>query len=110
MATGFRKRSCSNKEVERDDASKRSHRAIEERRLAASGGGPAQRAKLRTGDVVLAVGGMEVRGLAALFRRIWSLGHAGVEVPLLVYRDGRTFELRIASGDRNRFLKGPSLH
>jgi len=73
-------------------------------------GGPAARAKLRTGDVVLAVGGMEVRGLAALFRRIWSLGHAGVEVPLLVYRDGRTFELRIASGDRNRFLKGPSLH
>src|SRR5262245_28502638 len=73
-------------------------------------GGPAQRAKLRTGDVVLAVGGMEVRGLAALFRRIWSLGHAGVEVPLLVYRDGRTFELKIASGDRTRFLKGPSLH
>ena len=73
-------------------------------------GGPAAKAKLRTGDVVLAVGGTEVRGLAALFRRIWSLGHAGVEVPLLVYRDGRTFELKIASGDRNRFLKGPSLH
>jgi S1-C subfamily serine protease len=73
-------------------------------------GGPAQRAKLRPGDVVLAVGGMEVRGLAALFRRIWSLGHAGVEVPLRVYRDGRTFELRVPSGDRNRFLKGPSLH
>jgi S1-C subfamily serine protease len=73
-------------------------------------GAPAQRAKLRPGDVVLAVGGMEVRGLAALFRRIWSLGHAGVEVPLLVYRDGRTFEVRVPSGDRNRFLKGPSLH
>jgi S1-C subfamily serine protease len=73
-------------------------------------GGPAQKAKLRTGDVVLSVGGMEVRGLAALFRRIWSLGHAGVEVPLLVFRDGRTFELRIASSDRNRFLKGPRLH
>src|SRR5919197_341521 len=73
-------------------------------------GGPAHKAKLHAGDVVLAVGGMEVRGLAGFFRRIWSLGHAGVEVPLLVYRDGRTFELRIASGDRNRFLKGPRLH
>jgi len=72
--------------------------------------GPAQRAKLRPGDVVLGVAGMEVSGLAALFRRIWSLGNAGVEVPLLIYRDGRTFELRVASGDRNRFLKGPSLH
>ena len=73
-------------------------------------GGPAQRANLKTGDVVLAVGGTEVSSLADLFRRIWSLGDAGVEVPLMVYRDGRTMELRIMSGDRNRFLKGPSLH
>jgi S1-C subfamily serine protease len=73
-------------------------------------GAPAQRAKLHTGDVVLSVAGTEVSDLAALFRRIWSLGDAGVEVPLLVYRDGRTFELRVASGDRERFLKGPSLH
>jgi S1-C subfamily serine protease len=75
-----------------------------------AGRGPAQRANLRTGDVVLAVGGTEVSELAGLFRTIWSLGDAGVEVPLLIYRDGRTFELRIPSGDRNRFLKGPSLH
>jgi S1-C subfamily serine protease len=41
---------------------------------------------------------------------VWSLGKAGVEVPLTIYRDGRTFEVRVTSGDRNRFLKGPSLH
>ena len=35
---------------------------------------------------------------------------AGIEVPLLLYRDGRTFEVTVKSGDRNRFLKGPSLH
>jgi S1-C subfamily serine protease len=72
--------------------------------------GPAERADLRAGDIVLAVVGTEVSDLAGLFRRIWSLGHAGVEVPLLIYRDGRTFEVRVPSGDRNRFLKGPSLH
>ena len=72
--------------------------------------GPADRADLRAGDIVLAVAGTEVSDLAGLFRRIWSLGRAGVEVPLLVYRDGRTFEVRVPSGDRNRFLKGPSLH
>jgi S1-C subfamily serine protease len=72
--------------------------------------GPAQRADLHAGDVVLAVAGTEVRDLAGLFTRIWSLGDAGVEVPLLIYRDGRIFELRVPSGDRNRFLKGPSLH
>jgi S1-C subfamily serine protease len=75
-----------------------------------SSGGPARRANLRTGDVVLAVAGQEVSDLAGFFRKVWSLGKAGVEVPLTVYRDGRTFEVRVTSGDRNRFLKGPSLH
>jgi S1-C subfamily serine protease len=72
--------------------------------------GPAQRADLRTGDIVLSVGGTEVRGLASMFRRIWSLGQAGVEVPLLAYRDGKMLELRVKSSDRNRFLKAPRLH
>jgi len=72
--------------------------------------GPAKKADLRTGDVVLAVGGTEVSDLAGLFRRIWSLGNAGVEVPLTVYRDGRAFELKVPSADRRKFLKGPRLH
>jgi len=75
-----------------------------------SNGGPARRANLRAGDVVLAVAGAEVSELAGFFRKVWSLGRAGVEVPLTIYRDGRTFEARVTSGDRNRFLKGPSLH
>lgn len=75
-----------------------------------SNGGPARRANLRTGDIVLAVADREVSDLAAFFRRVWSLGKAGVEVPLTIYRDGRTFEAHVTSGDRNRFLKGPSLH
>jgi S1-C subfamily serine protease len=72
--------------------------------------GPAKRADLRTGDIVLAVAGSEVNSLAGLFRNIWSQGQAGVEVPLTVYRDGETMELRVKSGERDRFLKGPSLH
>jgi S1-C subfamily serine protease len=75
-----------------------------------AGRGPARKADLRTGDLVLSVGGKEVHDLAGLYRGVWSLGRAGVEVPLLVYRDGRTFEVRVASTDRNRLLKGPSLH
>jgi S1-C subfamily serine protease len=73
-------------------------------------GGPAQRAGLQTGDLVLSVAGTEVRDLAACFRKIWSLGHAGVEVPLLIWREGDTFEVRVNSGDRDRFLKRPKLH
>lgn len=73
-------------------------------------GGPAQRADLRQGDIILAVGGIEVAALLALFRRIWSLGPAGVEVPLTVLRDGETVVLRVISGDRNSYLKKPRLH
>ena len=75
-----------------------------------SEGGPARRANLRSGDIVLAVAGTKVSDLAGFFRKVWSLGKAGVEVPLTIYRDGRTLEARVTSGDRNRFLKGPSLH
>lgn len=73
-------------------------------------GGPAQRAGLQTGDLVLAVAGSEVRELAPCFRKIWSLGHAGVEVPLQIWREGDTFEVRINSGDRDRYLKSPRVH
>jgi S1-C subfamily serine protease len=72
--------------------------------------GPAQKADVRAGDIVLSVAGEAVSTLAGLFRRVWSLGQAGVEVPLLVNREGQTFELRIKSSDRRRFLKGPVLH
>jgi S1-C subfamily serine protease len=73
-------------------------------------GGPAQKAELRTGDVLLEVAGEEVRTLAGLFRCIWALGDAGVDVPLTVYREGDPFQLRVKSGDRARYLKSPKMH
>jgi S1-C subfamily serine protease len=72
--------------------------------------GPAARADLRTGDIIVAVDGEEVDELATLYRKIWSLGVAGVEVPLTIFRDGDTFDVRVNSGDRMRFLKTPKLH
>ena len=72
--------------------------------------GPAKKADLRTGDIVLAVAGADVNDLASFFRRIWAQGQAGVEVPITIYRDGETMEMRVKSSERDRFLKGPSLH
>ena len=72
--------------------------------------GPAKKADIRTGDIVLSVGGKDVNDLAGFFRGIWAQGQAGVDVPITVYRDGETMEMRVKSSERNRFLKGPSLH
>ena len=68
--------------------------------------GPAARAEIKTGDVVLAVKGENVSTLAAFYRKVWALGHAGVEVPLTLYREGVTFDVRVNSSDRAKFLKG----
>ncbi len=72
--------------------------------------GPARRADIRAGDIILGVGDSDVRNLAAFFRKVWSLGEAGVDVPLKVNRNGRMMDMHIASADRRSFLKGPVLH
>lgn len=72
--------------------------------------GPARRAELKIGDVVLAVAGKEVDDLADFYRKIWSLGTAGVNVPLTIHREGDTFDVTIKSGERAQFLRQPSMH
>lgn len=72
--------------------------------------GPAARAELRTGDVILAVNGEEVTDSAEFFRALWALGPAGIDVPLTLYRGGDTFDVELVSTDRNRMLKAPRMH
>ncbi|TAL77522.1 MAG: serine protease [Beijerinckiaceae bacterium] len=75
-----------------------------------AGDGPARRAGLREGDVMLAVGSQQVDRLGDFFRAVWTLGEAGVEVPLRIDREGDVFDMRVASADRYRFLKKAPLH
>jgi S1-C subfamily serine protease len=72
--------------------------------------GPAERSGLRIGDILLCVGEKEIGSLADFFRRVWSLGQAGIEVPLIIGRDGQTLETRVRSADRSQFLKKPVTH
>lgn len=75
-----------------------------------AGKGPAARAEIKTGDVILAVKGEKVATLTQFYKSIWALGAAGVEIPLTLYREGDTFEVRVNSSDRAKFLKAPKLH
>ena len=72
-------------------------------------GGPAERAGVQTGDLVIAVGAERVANFADLFRQIWRQGPAGVEIPLTLARGGAPVYIRVRSGDRSDFLKKPSL-
>jgi S1-C subfamily serine protease len=72
--------------------------------------GPAARAELKVGDVILGVNGDKIANQASFYRKLWALGPAGVDVPLTLYREGDTFDVTVKSSDRARFLKGPRLH
>ncbi len=75
-----------------------------------SGNGPAARAELKAGDVILAVNGEKVTSQAGFYRKLWAQGSSGVDVPLTVHHEGVTFDVTLASTDRTKLLKGPRLH
>ena len=68
-------------------------------------GGPADRAEVRGGDEVLAVGGRKVSSLAQFYTRLWALGPAGVTAPLRLRREGDVFEVLVKTGDRAARMK-----
>ena len=71
--------------------------------------GPAERAGVRIGDEVRGVDAQRAEGLADLFRAVWRLGPAGVEVPLTIARGGDVLRITVKSADRSDFLKKPNL-
>jgi len=77
--------------------------------MSVADGSPAAKAGMQRGDVISDVRDSEVNGLADFYRKLWTIGPAGAEVPLRLVRDGRETWVRIVSADRNAFLKKPQL-
>ena len=73
-------------------------------------GGPAERAGVKEGDLVLGVAGTRAHRLAEFFRLVWRHGEAGVDVPLSLARRGDVLRVIVKSADRNDFLKKPEVH
>jgi S1-C subfamily serine protease len=67
--------------------------------------GPADRAEVRAGDVILAVAGAPVASLADFYTRLWALGGAGVTAPLRLRRERDVFDVEIRTIDRATKLK-----
>ncbi len=70
-----------------------------------SPGGPADLAGVKAGDIVLSVGGDTVKTHDELYRKIWGLGPAGIEVPMMVLQGTDLRELKLRSIDRVAHLK-----
>ena len=62
------------------------------------------------GDVVVAVNGREVSGLADLYRKVWATGQAGVTVELGLLRDSEVLTIAVETSDRSTRMKLPSVH
>jgi S1-C subfamily serine protease len=67
-------------------------------------GGPADKAGLRRGDVILGVGGQSIGGQSEFYSRLWAAGAAGAEITLHVVRERAVRQLRVKSVDRMEFL------
>jgi S1-C subfamily serine protease len=73
-------------------------------------GGPAQFADIREGDVIAQVAEHDVSTLPDFYRRVWSLGPAGVGIPLTTTRGATELHLNVRSVDRGDLLKRPQAH
>ena len=67
--------------------------------------GPADKAGVRNGDIVVGVGADAVKSHEELYRRVWGLGAAGVEVPLKILQGVDLRELRVRSIDRFQYFR-----
>ena len=67
--------------------------------------GPAERAGLQDGDIVIAVGSEPVASLPDFYRKIWALGGAGVEVPLRVLQGAQVKDVKLRSIDRTQYFR-----
>jgi S1-C subfamily serine protease len=67
--------------------------------------GPAARAGLQRGDVILSVAGDPPRSLADFYRKVWATGAAGATVPLDVLHEGDKRRLDVKSINRLDHLK-----
>lgn len=72
--------------------------------------GPAMRGGMMVGDTITAVDAKRVGSQADFYRKVWSLGSAGVDVPLTLRRDRREVDVVLKSADRASFLKQPRMH
>ncbi len=70
--------------------------------------GPASRAGLAPGDIVLAVGEHKVQKMEEFYRYLWAAGDAGVTVRLKLVQRNEVVRLAVRSADRYDHYRKPN--
>jgi S1-C subfamily serine protease len=68
-------------------------------------GGPAEKAGVQKGDILVGVGGQTAKSLADFYRKVWARGGAGITVPLDLLRDSAAKRIDVESMNRLDHLK-----
>ena len=72
--------------------------------------GPGDLAGIKAGDIILGVAGDGVRTQAEFYRKVWSRGSAGTDIPLRVLQGVDVRELAVHSIDRIEYFRPKTTH
>jgi S1-C subfamily serine protease len=67
--------------------------------------GPAEKAGLKRGDIIVGVAGEPAKGMADFYRKVWARGSAGTTVPVDVLQDHAVKRIDVTSMNRLDHLK-----
>jgi serine protease Do len=68
-------------------------------------GGPAEKAGIKSGDVIVGVNGKQPKSLADFYRKVWAEGSAGANVALDILQDSEVRRFEVKSINRLDHLK-----
>jgi|TARA_B100000315_G_scaffold257580_1_gene306843 S1-C subfamily serine protease len=72
--------------------------------------GPADLVSVEPGDLIVGINDQDVPSLPAMYRLLWSLGDAGVEITLNLRRDGEDIDIVVISDSRYSFMERRKNH
>jgi S1-C subfamily serine protease len=71
---------------------------------------PADKAGIRAGDIVVAVGADTVKTHEDLYKKMWGIGAAGADVPLKLLQGADVREVRVRSIDRFEYFRAKPVY